>query len=135
METFIPLLVLAGVKIQFPPLRSLLAQSIKVVGVRKQRNKLALSLKFTVPTEEEIAAVTPLPWASASWVDAVERGMSGVGRYLYSEDKGRFPTSRSGQAIEATVEVRGSGSSQPMKYISKLLADMLSNIERSLKSL
>ena len=117
------------------PIRSLLAKSIKVTNVRKQRNKLGLTLKFTVPTEEEIAAVAPIPWASGSWVDAVERGMSGVGRYLYSTDKGKFTTSRSGQAIEATVEVRGSGSSAPIEYISKILADMLKNIEKSLRKL
>ena len=116
------------------PIRRLLARSIKVVSIRKQTNVLGLVLKFTVPTEEEIAAVSPLPWATGSWVEAVERGMSGVGRYLYSQDKGRFSTSRSGQAIEASVEVRGSGSSTPTKYIAGLLAKMLTDIERSLKS-
>lgn len=116
------------------PIRSLLAKSIKVVSVRKTRNVLGLTLKFTIPTEEQIAAVSPLPWASGSWVEAVERGMSGVGRYLYSQDKGRFSTSRSGQAIEASIEVRGSGSSTPTSYITGLLAQMLKDIERSLKT-
>jgi hypothetical protein len=117
------------------PIRSLLAKSIKVVSIRKKRNVLGLTLKFTVPTEEEIAAVSPLPWATGSWVEAVERGMSGVGRYLYSKNTGRFTTSRSGQAIEASVDVRGSGSSTPVTYITGLLAKMLKDIERSLKTL
>lgn len=117
------------------PIRSLLAKSIKVVSVRKQRNELALQLKFTVPTEDEIASVAPLPWASGSWTEAIERGISGVGRYLYSQDKGRFTTSRSGQAIEASLEVRGSGSSTPTAYITEILAKMLKDIEKSLKNL
>ena len=117
------------------PIRSLLARSIKIVTLRKKRNELALVLKFTVPTEEEIEAVSPLPWASSSWVTAVEKGMSGLGRYLYSRNSGRFQTSRSGQAIETTVEVRGAGSSTPTEYISGLLKVMLKNIENSLKTL
>jgi hypothetical protein len=117
------------------PIRALLAKSIRVISTRKQRNRLGLILKFTVPTEEEIAAVSPLPWATGSWVEAVEKGISGVGRYLYSSNKGRFITSRSGQAIEATIEVRGSGSSAPTVYITGLLAQMLKDIEKALKSL
>ena len=117
------------------PIRSLLARSIKIVSIRKQRNVLGLTLKFTIPTEEEIAAVSPLPWATGSWVEAIEKGMSGVGRYLYSKDKGRFSTSRSGQAIEASLEVRGSGSSTPTQYTTGLLAKMLIDIEKSLKNI
>ncbi len=117
------------------PIRSLLARSIKIVSIRKTNNIIGLTLKFTIPTEEEIEAVSPLPWASGSWVEAVERGMSGVGRYLYSQKAGRFKTSRSGQAIEATMDVRGSGSSTPTDYISGLLRNMIKDIERSLKSL
>lgn len=117
------------------PIRSLLAKSIKVQSVRKRPKKLGLILKFTVPTEEEIAAVSPLPWATGSWSEAVEKGMSGVGRYLYSNNTGRFKTSRSGQAIEASIDVRGSGSSSPTVYITGILAKMLKDIERSLKRL
>jgi len=115
------------------PIRSLLAKSIKVVAVRKKRNELGLTLTFSVPTEAQIAEVSPLPWATSSWVEAVEKGMSGAGRYLYSQQKGRFKTSRSGQGIEASVEIRGSSTSQPIQYVSKLLSNMLKDIERSLK--
>lgn len=117
------------------PIRSLLARSIKIQSLRKKRNELALVLKFTIPTQEEIAAITPSPWSNESWVEAVEKGMSGVGRYLYSKNTGRFQTSRSGQAIEATVDVRGSGSSSPTDYISGILKNMLQSIENSLKRL
>lgn len=117
------------------PIRSLLAKSIKIVSLRKKRNVLSLQLKFSVPSREEIEAVTPSPWSSDSWVEAVERGMSGLGRYLYSSDKNRFRTSRSGGGIEAAGEIRGPSSSSPDPYISQILADMLGSIEASLKRL
>mgnify|MGYP003634880781 FL=1 len=117
------------------PIRSLLAKSIKIVSLRKKRNVLSLQLKFSVPTREEIAAVTPSPWSTDSWVEAVERGMSGLGRYLYSNDKNRFKTSRSGGGIEASGEIRGASNSNASPYISKILSDMLNSIEAGLKRL
>lgn len=118
------------------PLRSLLARSIKIRSVRKKRGQLALILSFTVPSEEQIAAASPSPWSTASWVEAVEKGMSGLGRYLYSQKAGRFSSSRSGTAIEATVEVQpGASKSTPMEYTTQILRNMLKSIERSLKSL
>jgi len=117
------------------PIRSLLAKSIKIVSLRKKRNVLALRLKFSVPTRGEIEAVTPSTWSTDSWVEAVERGMSGLGRYLYSSDKNRFRTSRSGGGIEAAGEIRGASSSRATPYMSKILSEMLSDIEASLKRL
>ena len=46
--------------------------------MRKQRGRLGLIIKFTMPSEEQIAAVTPSPWSTESWVTAVEKGMSGL---------------------------------------------------------
>ena len=117
------------------PLRSLLARSIKITSMRKQRGRLGLIIKFTMPSEEQIAAVTPSPWSTESWVTAVEKGMSGLGRYLYSKQAGRFSTSRSGQGIEASIDVRGAGSSSAVQYVSKVLGDMLIGIENSLNRL
>jgi hypothetical protein len=117
------------------PIRSLLAKSIKVVALRKKPGKLVLGLKFTVPSEAEIAAVSPSPWSTDSWVEALERGMTGLGRYLYSRDEGRFSASRSGGGIEANMEVRGSTSSSPTEYTSKILREMLLSVESSLKRL
>ena len=117
------------------PIRSLLAKSIKIVSIRKKRNVLALQLNFSVPTREEIEAVTPSPWSTDSWVEAVERGMSGLGQYLYSSDRNRFKTSRSGGGIQASGEIRGASSSNAAPYVSQILNEMLSSIEASLKRL
>ena len=118
------------------PLRKLLTNSIKVVSFRKKSNKLALRLVFTVPTREEIEAAAPLPWAgNDSWVTGIERGLSGLGRYLYAKDESTFRSSRSGSAIEAKVEFRNPTTSAPAEYIGQMLEEMMSRLEASLKRL
>ena len=115
------------------PIRSLLAKSIKIQSLRKKTNELAFVLRFTIPTREEIAAVSPTPWSTESWIDAVEKGMSGLGRYLYSNDQNRFSTSRSRGGIEAKFDVRPGQTSKPIDYISGIFTRMLKNIEQNLK--
>ena len=115
------------------PIRSLLARSIKIQSLRKKTNELAFVLKFTVPTKEEIAAISPTPWSTESWVEAVERGMSGLGKYLYSSDPSRFSTSRSKGGIEAQYEVRSGQTSKPIDYMSGILLKMLKSIESNLR--
>ena len=115
------------------PLRSLLARSIEIRSLRKKTNELSFVLKFSVPTKEQIAAVTPSPWSTESWVNAVERGMSGLGKYLYSNDSNRFKTSRSRGGIEAQFDVRSAQSSRPIDYMTGILKRMLKNIESNLK--
>lgn len=115
------------------PLRSLLARSIQIQSLRKKSNELSFILKFSVPTKEEIAAVTPSPWSTESWVNAVERGMSGLGKYLYSNDPNRFTTSRSRGGIQAEFDIRSSQSSKPVDYMTGILKRMLKNIESNLK--
>ena len=56
------------------------------------------------PNIKELGAVTPMPWASGrSWVEGVERGMSGLGRYL--DTKSVY--SRSGGGIQSKHIVKG----------------------------
>lgn len=117
------------------PIRSLLARSIEIKSFRKKANELSFVLKFSVPTKEQIAAVAPSPWSTESWVDAVERGMSGLGKYLYSNDPSRFSTSRSGGGIEAKYDVRSAPTSRPVDYVSGILRRMLKNIETNLRRL
>ena len=115
------------------PIRSLLAKSISIKSLRKKRNVFSFVLNFSVPTQEQIENVAPSPWSTESWVAAVEKGMSGLGKYLSSKEKGRFSTSRSGGAIQANFEIRGSQRSQPVEYISGILRNMLKNIENNLR--
>ena len=80
-----------------------------------------LNHKFEVrnfPTQDDIAAVTPLPWANGrSWAIGIENGISGLGRYLNIEfDKGR---SGAGIQIKTTKNLRGAF--QPTPYIGTIL--------------
>lgn len=114
------------------PIRSLLARSIKIRSFRKKRNILGFKLVFTVPTIEEIKEVSPMPWSTESWAEAVERGISGLSQYLYSSDKS-YNTSRSGPAVQLDFDMSGrGGNSSPIDYITGILSRMLKSIEVSL---
>lgn len=114
------------------PLRSLLAKSIRIKTIRKKRNVLAFTLNFSVPTIDEIKAVAPMPWSTDNWVEAVEKGLSGLGQYMYTKNSKR---GRSGKAIQIDAELTGNQNSNPTEYMTKILSDMLRNIESSLKRL
>ncbi len=78
-------------------------------------SKMGMEFKITLPTAEEIFAITPLPWASGrSWAQGIERGLSGLG-YLLRKNEGR-----SGAAIQSRVKVRG-GRFKNRPYISAFL--------------
>jgi len=59
--------------------------------------------------------------------------MSGLGKYLYSNDSNRFKTSRSRGGIEAQFDVRSAQNSRPIDYMTGILKRMLKNIENNLK--
>lgn len=55
-------------------------------------------VRVNVPSKDEFGAVSPLPFEGGrSWLLDMERGISGLGAYLY----GRFATSRSGTGIQS----------------------------------
>ena len=71
--------------------------------------------EITLPTREQIFAVTPLPYISGrSWAEGIERGISGLG-FLLRKNAGR-----SGAAIQTRVKVR-KGRFQNVPYISSFL--------------
>lgn len=117
------------------PIRSLLAKSIDLRSIRKKNKQAMYVLRFSMPTREEIEAATPSPWSTQSWVDAVERGMSGLGKFLYSKNQGRFSTSRSGSGVQAEFEIRSTQNSSAIDYMTGILNNMLKNIENNLKRL
>lgn len=71
--------------------------------------------EITLPTREQIFAVTPLPYVGGrSWAEGIERGISGLGFLL------RKKGGRSGSAIQTRVKVR-KGRFQNVPYISSFL--------------
>lgn len=118
------------------PIRSLLAKSIQIKSFRKKRNRLGFKLRFTVPTKEQIDAISPMPWSTDSWTDAVEKGISGLGQYLHSKDR-HFNTSRSGKGIQIDFDFSGGwrANSTPTDYVTGILNRMLKSIETNLRRL
>lgn len=113
------------------PLRRLLADSIKLKRIKGSSKVPTFTISITMPTEEQIAAATPLHWAKGkSWVEAVEEGFGGLGQYFYDAQK---RMGRSGSAIEASTDLglRPERSS-PAKYISELLRKLIQGIEVNL---
>jgi hypothetical protein len=63
-----------------------------------QTSSNGFKIKINIPSKEEFASVTRLPWEGGrSWLLDVERGISGLGAFLY----GRFTSSRSGGGIQS----------------------------------
>ena len=55
-------------------------------------------VRVNVPSKDEFGAVSPLPFEGGrSWLLDIERGISGLGAYLY----GSFASSRSGTGIQS----------------------------------
>ena len=80
--------------------------------------KYTFTFRGSIPSKESISSVSRMPWESGrSWVFAVERGISGLGHYIYR----RFvAASRSGQGIQ--VKGKASGMVyRPISYMSGML--------------
>ena len=81
----------------------------------KEGDKIGNMFTVSLPTPENIFAVTPMPWASGrSWAQGIETGISGLG-FLLRKNKGR-----SGAAIQTRVKVRG-GKFNNTSYISAFI--------------
>lgn len=88
------------------------------INYKQELRKTEIGVEFDVslPTAQEIFAVTPLPWASGrSWAEGIERGLSGLG-YLLRKSGGR-----SGAAVQSRVNKVRSGRFQNRPYISALI--------------
>lgn len=84
--------------------------------------------RISGPDTSEIERETYLSWLGKSWVRGVERGMSGIGYYLYYSGIGA-ESSRSGNAIQSRYKLRG-GTYRPTAYISAIIRTFLQKVKR-----
>jgi hypothetical protein len=78
-------------------------------------------IKVNIPSKEEFAAVARLPWENGrSWLLDIERGISGLGAYLF----GRFEASRSGSGIQSKFNYSGRRFKN-VKYFSEMYSKFL----------
>jgi hypothetical protein len=81
-------------------------------------------IKINIPSKEEFAAVARLPWEGGrSWLLDVERGISGLGAFLY----GRFTSSRSGGGIQSKYNY-SNRTFRNVKYFSQMYTKFLKRI-------
>lgn len=81
-----------------------------------------LLMKIIIPSKEDIFSVTPMPWATGrSWAEGIERGISGFGRYLNTENRAVYKDRiGSGRGVQADGVIRG-GKFKNTSYISALI--------------
>ena len=91
---------------------------------RKQRH-VDMVFSMDTPMKEDIESLTPSPWSGKSWTREVERGISGFGFYMYSNDG--VTDSRSGKAVQASNKLR-SLAYKPVKYMSDILDKFYSKL-------
>jgi len=107
------------------PIRSILRRAIKIKSLPPGHKSLIQKFIITMPSKEAILERSPMPWASGrSWVDGIEKGISGLGQYL----SGAIESSRSGGGVQTKTKLRGGGFSN-----TSYLSEILNNFERNIK--
>ena len=101
------------------PVKTLI-QKINLGNFVKSKGS-TFQFKVNIPSKEEFGAVSRLPWESGrSWLLDIERGISGLGAYLY----GRFASSRSGSGIQSKYNY-SNRTFRPVKYFSEMYTKFL----------
>jgi hypothetical protein len=107
--------------------REYLESSSRVYRNSKFVNSVAsqsFNFRVELPSLDKIKRFTPLPWESGrSWVVGIERGISGIGNYMY----GRFSDSRSGSAIQSKSD-GGFGLFKKTRYMSEIIAEFRAKV-------
>ncbi len=88
-------------------------------------------IQADIPSVSEIELITPSEWDTKSWVRGIERGMSGLGNYIYSMIQA-FRDSRSGSAVQAQKKLRGLGY-KPVKYISSIVNNFRNKVDKAIR--
>lgn len=77
------------------------------------------SIKTDMPDLETVFQKNPFPWVNLSWVEGIERGITGLGQYIFGIfGKG----SRSKRGLQLKKEIRAA-SYTPTSYLSKMYND------------
>lgn len=82
--------------------------------------------KVSMPIIAEVEELTPSPWEGKSWVRGMERGISGLGYYIFSKIR-ELKNSRSGNAVQAGSKVRDL-TFKPVKYLSTIISNFRNKI-------
>jgi hypothetical protein len=98
--------------------------------IRKKEGIVQFLFQVRVPSVQDLSASPnlKLPFESGlSWVDGIERGISGLGNYMYKASG--FRTSRSGQGLQSKLKVR-SGKFKNTPYMTEILQKFMLSISK-----
>jgi|688.fasta_scaffold07936_4 hypothetical protein len=102
----------------------LLIRSIALSPSLPRKSGSKFRFTMNVPSKDDFASISSLPWESGrSWLLDIERGVSGLGAYLY----GRFSTSRSGGGIQSKFKY-SDRVFKPVKYFSQMYTKFLKRV-------
>ena len=96
--------------------------------ITKGKSGVFLSFEIKIPTERDFAQVSRMPWETGSWLYRIERGMSGLGYYIYEKS---IRASRSGTGIQADGKIR-TGMYKRTSYFSALLSTFRKKVGKNI---
>lgn len=112
------------------PVRAVLETQTVLVSSKKAEpssNKVSYKFSLRIPIEA-IRSVSQMPWETGkSWVEGIERGISGFSNYIAGRFRSPKP-SRSGGGRQAEEPVR-QASFKKRGYISEIIASFLANFK------
>ncbi len=111
------------------PLRDMLEKDLRLNISQTTREVKNETIIFRTPVKsptlatvhKQMAKDAKVEWSSRGFTDLIERGVTGFGRYLFNSAR-RFPTSRSGPALQIKKATLRSGSAPRFRYISDILS-------------
>ena len=103
-----------------------LSANRKARVVKKTKDRVYLGFKVNAPNMEQLAAISRMPWEPGSWLFKIEKGMSGLGHYIYQK---YIKGSRSGSGIQASGRVR-TGLFKRTQYMSAILNTFKKNFTK-----
>jgi hypothetical protein len=112
------------------PIKDYLKRSVRLHGnpkVIKSHKDLVMKFKVKMPKISEIELLSPSPWEGRSWTRGIERGITGLGSYMFSLHEG-FRNSRSGKAVQGSKQIRAMAY-RPVRYITSILRSLDKKIQ------
>lgn len=104
--------------IQF--LRNLIINTISLPKKPFAKRRGVYFFRVKVPTMKTLETETPLPYEkSRSWIRGIERGISGIGYFIFRKRNNSY--SRSGGGIQTEKKARGGVRFGNMPYLSRIL--------------
>jgi hypothetical protein len=105
------------------PVRDLLVQETRLLKspkVNTRGDDIVFEFGVRYPTKDRLASVSPMPWEPGSWLLKIEKGISGVGHYIYKSFL-EGVASRSGTGVQSKKKINSGMMYRRTSYISLIL--------------